>query len=128
MIYANSLSHPNMFSTISGKTMVDSGLLSINKCISLLITTGFTELFGMPEFGSGIYEATFDFVTDNYLDTLKLIISDAIKKYEHRVQCDPEDIKATYDETTNHIHITVGYTIVKSGEYSETELSVGVNQ
>ena len=60
MVYTTSISHPNMFSTVTGETIVDTALESINRCISLLILTGFTELFGNPAFGSGIYEAQFE--------------------------------------------------------------------
>lgn len=126
MVYSNSLSHPNMFSTVSGRTMVDTAIESINRCISLLILTGITELFGEPEFGSAIYETTFDFVTDAYIDQLKLIISDAIAKFEKRVVCKPEDINARYNNETNNIHITIGYNVKNSQQFVETDFEVEV--
>ena len=126
MVYTNSISHPNMFSTVTGKTMIDTALESINRCITLLILSGFTELFGDPAFGSGIYELTFDYVTESYFDQLRLVICDAISKYEHRVTCDREDIYITHDPTTNHVYIRVGYTIKGSNQYSEASINMEV--
>lgn len=128
MVYTTSLSHPNMFSTITGKTIVDTALESINRCITLLILTGFTELFGNPEFGSGIYEATFDYVTDSYKDQLKLIISDAVTKFETRVICNRDNIFVEHNPETNHIFIRVGYVIKGSNQYSETIVNMEVQK
>lgn len=126
MVYTTSISHPNMFSTVTGETIVDTALESINRCISLLILTGFTELFGNPAFGSGIYEAQFDYVTDAYKDQLKLIISDAIARFESRVTCDRDNIYVTHNPENNHIFIRVGYTIKGSNQYSETIINMEV--
>lgn len=127
MIYTNSLSHPNMFSASSGKTMIDTATESINRCIALLIQTGFGELFGNPELGSGLYEVTFDYVNQQYFDTLKNILVDAISKFESRVTTSNDMIRISVDPKNNHIHITVGYTISDSNQYNETSLDIGVN-
>lgn len=127
MIYTNSLSHPNMFSTVSGKTMIDTTTESINRCIALLVQTGFGELFGLPELGSGLYEVTFDYVNQQYFDTLKNIIVDAVTKFESRVTVSEDMIKVKVNETNNHISITIGYMISDTDQYNETEVNVGVN-
>lgn len=127
MIYTNSLSHPNMFSTSSGKTMIDTATESINRCIALLVQTGFGELFGNPELGSGLYEVTFDYVNQQYFDSLKNILVDAITKFESRVTTSSDLITVTADPENNHIHITIGYVISESNQYNETSLNVGVN-
>ncbi len=127
MIYTNSLSHPNMFSTSSGKTMVDTAIESINRCIALLVQTGFGELFGQPELGSGLYEVTFDYVNNQYFDTLKNIIVDAITKFESRVTTNHDMIHVNVNPENNHIHITIGYSLNETNQYNETSLSVGVN-
>lgn len=127
MIYTNSLSHPNMFSASSGKTMIDTATESINRCIALLIQTGFGELFGNPELGSGLYEVTFDYINQQYFDSLKNIIVDAIEKFESRVETSIDMINVETNPENNHIHITIGYMISESNQYNETTVNVGVN-
>lgn len=126
MVYTTSLSHPNMFSAVTGETLIDTALESINRCIALLILTGFTELFGNPAFGSGIYEAQFDYVTEAYKDQLKLIISDAVTQFESRVICERDNVYVTHNPETNHIFIRVGYVIKGSNQYSETIVNMEV--
>ena len=127
MIYTNSLSHPNMFSTVSGKTMLDTAIESINRCIALLIQTSFGELFGFPELGSGLYEVTFDYVNNQYFDTLRNIIVDAITKFESRVITSDNMIRVEFIPETSHIHITVGYELADTNQYNETSIEVGVS-
>ena len=116
-----------MFSASSGKTMIDTATESINRCIALLVQTGFGELFGNPELGSGLYEVTFDYVNQQYFDTLKNILVDAISKFESRVTTTIDMISVENNPENNHIHITIGYTINESNQYNETSLDVGVN-
>lgn len=104
--------------------MVDTTLESINRCISLLVLTGFTELFGSPEFGSGLYEATFDHISEAYFEQLKLIISDAITKFESRVICNRENIQVAHNPENNHVYIRIGYTVLGTNQHSETIVSV----
>ena len=127
MIYTNSLSHPNMFSASSGRTMIDTATESINRCIALLIQTGFGELFGNPELGSGLYEVTFDYVNQQYFDSLKNILVDAISKHEHRVTTTEDMINVENNPENNHIHITIGYMISGTDQYGETSVNVGVD-
>ena len=105
--------------------IVDSGYIS--NPVALLVQTGFGELFGLPELGSGLYEVTFDYVNQQYFDTLKNIIVDAVTKFESRVTISEDMIKVKVNEMNNHISITIGYMISDTDQYNETEVNVGVN-
>lgn len=126
MIYTTSLSHPNMFSTISGKTMLDTTFEAINRRIALLVQTAYTELFGYPQFGCGLYETTFDYADEVMYSTLQSMISDSITKFESTIECTREMITVSRDPNTQHIKITIGYRIKNSEQYGSTDLSLGV--
>ena len=125
MVYKSSLSFPNMFSTISGKTMVDTSIEAINRRLSLLILSAYTELFGDPNFGCGIYEITFDYATEVTYQKLKDMIYESITNYESCVETSPDMIQVDFNKENNHIEVTVNYIIVNSNLTGSTRVDLG---
>lgn len=130
MIYTTSLSFPNIFSTISGKTMLDTTFEAINKRLLLLVQSAYLELFGDPDFGCGIYEITFDYATDITFDLLKKMISESIEKYEPSIYVSTDMINVSINNKNNHIEITINY-IVRDSDMSGSatmNMDLGVSE
>ena len=125
MTYKSSLSFPNIFSTISGKTTIDTTIEAINRRISLLILSAYTELFGDPNFGCGIYEITFDYAAELTYQKLKDMIYDSVTKYESCAETSPDMIHVKFNEKSNHVEVTVGYNVVKSSLSGSTSVDLG---
>lgn len=125
MTYKSSLSFPNIFSTISGKTMIDTTIEAINKRISLLVLSAYTELFGDPNFGCGVYEITFDYAAEITYQKLKDMICDSITKYESCAETSPDMIQVKFNNKNNHIEVTVGYNVVNSNLSGSTSVDLG---
>ena len=125
MTYKSSLSFPNIFSTISGKTMIDTTIEAINKRLSLLILSAYTELFGDPNFGCGVYEVTFDYAAEITYQRLKDMIYDSITQYESCVETSPDMIHINFDNKTKHIGVTVGYNVVNSTLSGSATMDLG---
>lgn len=126
MIYTTSLSFPNMFSTISGKTMLDTTFEAINTRLSLLIQSAYLELFGDPNFGCGIYEITFDYAVDATFDLLKKMISESIEKYEPSVYVSMDMIDVSVNKESNHIEITINYIVRDSDMQGQTTMNMNL--
>ena len=130
MIYTTSLSFPNMFSTINGKTMLDTTFEAINTRLSLLMQSAYTELFGDPNFGCGLYEITFDYASEAAFMLLKQVISESIDKYEPSLFVPLDNIVININEENNHIEITIIY-IIKDSEISSSttvQMNLGVSE
>lgn len=125
MAYTSSLSFPNIFSTITGKTMIDTSIEAINKRLSLLVLSAYTELFGDPNFGCGIYEVTFDYAAEITFQRLKDMISDSASLYESCVTISPEMIDVEFNRETNHILVTINYIVRNSGISNSTTVDLG---
>lgn len=128
MKYTTSLSFPNIFSTISGRTMLDTAFEAINRRVSLLVQSAYLELFGEPDFGCGIYELTFDYAIDETFELLGQMISDSIGKYEPSIYVTKDMIDVSVDNNTNHIKITINYIIKDSDMNGHTTIDLGVSE
>lgn len=128
MIYTNSLSFPNIFSTVSGKTMLDTSFEAINRRLSLLVQSAYLELFGDPEFGCGIYELTFDYAVDTTFHLLKEMITDSISIYEKSIIVKQDMIDVSINNENNHINITINYIIRDSDMQGAASMSLGVSE
>ena len=128
MKYTTSLSFPNVFSTISGRTMLDTAFEAINRRLSLLIQSAYMELFGEPDFGCGIYELTFDYAVEDTFLMLKKMIADSIDKYEPSIIVNRDMIDVYTNRDNNHIEITINYIIRDSDMNGSTTMSLGVSE
>lgn len=128
MIYTTSLSFPYIFSTISGKTMLDTSFEAINRRLSLLVQSAYTELFGDPDFGCGIYELTFDIANEETFSLLKDMLVDSIKKYEPSIIVNLSSIDIYANKENNHINITINYIIADTSLSGSADISLGVSE
>lgn len=128
MLYTKSVKHPQMFGLISGKTDLDDNIISINRCLGLLLTSAKGELFGQPDFGSRLYEMLFDQYSQTYEEMVKQEIVDTITKYETRISIDTNDItiKQNTDGLRNSYSITIHYVV--SNSLQENEFNVIVEE
>lgn len=128
MLYTKSIKHPQMFGLISGKTDLDDNIISINRCLGLLLTSAKGELFGQPDFGSRLYEMLFDQYSQTYEEMVKQEIVDTITKYETRISIDTNDItiKQNTDGLRNSYSITIHYVV--SNSLQENEFNVIVEE
>ena len=127
MIYTSSISFPNIFSPVSGKTKIDTTFNAINKRLSLLIQTAYMELFGNPEFGCGIYETMFDYANNATFDILRRKIFDSIKKFENTIIVSEDTININFNPLNNHVEIHIGYTIKDTSIKGETSLEMNTD-
>lgn len=125
MAYTSSLKFPNIFSTISGKTIVDTSIEAINRRLGLLVLSAYTELFGDPNFGCGIYEITFDYASEITFQQLKDMISESITIYESTVSCSSDMINVEFNRETNHIFVTINYIVKNSAISNSTTVDLG---
>lgn len=127
MIYNTSLSHPYMFSTISGKTMLDTSFEAINRRLKLLLLTGYNEMFMNPNLGCGLYETTFDYADEPTYIVIRDMICDSIDKFEKSIEVTKDMIDISMDNSTNHIKITINYRVRNTDLYGSTDLGFEVN-
>lgn len=133
MLYTNSISFPNMFNIESGNTVLDSEILSINRCLGLLLTTAKGELLGDPDFGCDLYKNLFDQYSSEYADVMKDSLVNDILKYESRITLTSTDIKIDNSSTVgdrNAYNITISYKLKNSNTYNDFSLTLsemGVN-
>ena len=122
LLYTKSIKYPSTFDLISGKTVLDDKLVSINRCISLILTSAKGELLGDPEYGSRLYELLFDQYSDNLQKIVKAEIVDCISQYESRVTISDSDITIEHNDNTdrNSFNVTINYTLKNSTVQSTT--------
>lgn len=128
MIYTTAVSFPNIFSTATGKTKLNATFEAINTRLSVLIQTAYTELFGNPDFGCGIYEATFDYASEDSFDALADNLSEAIERFEPTLTVSSDMIEIKFNQQTHHIEITINYILKNTNFSSSTTLDLGVSE
>jgi phage baseplate assembly protein W len=128
MLYTKTIKHPILFDLVSGKTDLDDNVVSINRCLGLLLTSAKGELFGQPDFGSRLYEMLFDQYSQTYEEAVKQEIVDTITKYETRISISTNDvtIKENTDGLRNSYSITIHYVV--SNSLQENEFNVIVEE
>lgn len=121
MLYTKSIKHPVLFDLVSGKTSLDENIISINRCLALLLTSAKGELLGQPDFGSRLYELLFDQYSNTYEEVVKQDIVDAITKYETRITINTSDITITQNEDSirNSYSIKIHYVVTNSLQQNE---------
>ena len=126
MLYTKSIKYPETFNLISGKTDLDEFVVSINRCLGLLLTTAKGELLGDPDFGCKLYEMLFDHYNENFTEDVKQEIVDEVTKFEKRINITKNniDIKENTKNGRNSYTITIRYTVKNSTQQSETQISV----
>ena len=126
MLYTKSIKYPETFNFISGRTDLDEFIVSINRCLGLLLTTAKGELLGDPDFGCRLYEMLFNHYNDNFAESVKDEIVDAISKFEKRINVAKNniDIKENTVNGRNSYTITIRYVVKNSTQQSETQISV----
>ena len=124
MLYKKSIRHPIVFGLQSGKTEYDDDIVSINRCIGLILTSAKYELFGDPSYGSRLYELLFEQYSDSLDSKIKEEIVSAISTYETRVVVSEQDITITHNENTdrNSYNITINYRLSNSDQAGSAEL------
>ena len=129
MLYTKSIKYPNTFDLISGKTQLDEKLVSINKCIALILTSAKGELLCDPDFGSTLYELLFEQYSDNLQKVIKSEIVSCVSKYESRVVFGEENITITQntDGNRNSFTITINYTVRNSSAQSTVDVELEEN-
>lgn len=116
------LSFPNIFNVITGKTNLDTGKESINRCLYLLLNSMTPELLGDPIFGSDLLEHIFDYEGTLLEEMVKSKILKAVNLYETRISLTAEDITLTYEEKS--VLITMNYYIKAEGVRSSFTLAM----
>ena len=126
MLYTKSIKHPQMFDLTSGKTDLDDNVISINRCLGLLLTSAKGELLGDPDFGSRLYEMLFDQYSQTFEELVKQEIVETITKYETRIQITTNDItiKENKDGLRNSYKITIHYVVSNSMQENEFNVTV----
>lgn len=123
MLFKKSISYPQVFDSISGRTLLDDEFTSINRCIALILTSAKGELLGSPDFGSRLYELLFDpLVEDTRTNIIDEIVK-TLKKYEKRITIDKNDVDVVKDEKKqNSYKITISYKLANSDIENSTIL------
>lgn len=126
MLYTKSIKHPQMFDLTSGKTDLDDNIVSINRCLGLLLTSAKGELFGDPNFGSRLYELLFDQASKTLDEIIKQEIVDAVTEFETRVQISTNDItiQENKDGLRNSYTITIHYVVSNSMQQNDFNITV----
>lgn len=123
MLFQKSIKFPNIFNNISGDTDTDSNLLSINRCIALLLTTAKGELLGDPDFGCNLYEMLFQPQTEDLMEEIKTNIIESITKYEKRVTINSTNINIELDRDNHKCLIHIDYALRNSDVIGDTEIT-----
>ena len=123
MLFKKSISYPQVFDSISGRTLLDDEFTSINRCIALILTSAKGELLGSPDFGSRLYELLFDpLVEDTRTNIIDEIVK-TLKKYEKRITIDKNDVDVVKDDKKqNSYKITISYKLANSDIENSTIL------
>ena len=126
MLYTKSIKYPETFNLISGKTDLDEYIVSINRCLGLLLTTAKGELLGDPDFGCRLYEMLFNQYSDTFQESIKEEIVETVNKYETRIKLYKNNIDITENKVNgrNSYTITIRYTVKNNSQQSETKISL----
>ena len=116
------LSFPNIFNVTTGKTNLDTGKQSIDRCLYLLLNSMTPELLGDPIFGSDIIEHVFDYEGSLLEEMIRSKILNAVNLYEPRISVTAEDITLTYEDKS--VLITMEYIIKAEGTKSSFTLAM----
>ena len=122
MLLTKSIKYPDTFNYSSGATDLDQDIVSINRCIGLILTTAKMELLGDPDFGCRLYEMLFNQYSGVLEQEIKQEICDSISTYEPRVSVGTDDITITHNENTdrNSYNIKIHYQIRNTSKENET--------
>ena len=127
MLKTKTIKYPRVFSLISGRTEVEDMIVSINRCLGLLLTTAKGELFGDPDFGCRLYETLFDQYSSSMEELVKQDIVENIKKFESRVSVENKDIEIKENPKMNNRNsftITIRYTIPNTTQEQDVDIIV----
>lgn len=122
LVFTNSISHPNEFSLISGKTQLVKEIDSINQSLRLLYTTAKGELFGDPYFGCNLYSFIYDYEGEVLNQMIKDDIIKTASEQETRVNISEKDI--SIEEVDKTLRIVIGYQIRYTNYQSEVVILV----
>ena len=126
MLFKTSIKYPITFNLVSGKTDLDDSIVSINRCIALILTSAKNELLGDPDYGSRLYEMLFDQYSDNLETRIKKEIVDCLTKFESRAYVTENDVTIEHveDSDRNRYKITISYSIIGTNKKSDTSFYV----
>lgn len=126
MLYTKSIKYPETFNLISGKTDLDDYIVSINRCLGLLLTTAKGELLGDPNFGCRLYEMLFDQYSKNLQELIKKDIVENVEKYEKRINIKENNIDIQENEVNgrNSYTVTIRYMVKNSSQQGETKINL----
>lgn len=121
-VFTSSITHPNEFSVITGKTQLIKEIPSIEQSIRLLLTTAKGELFGDPAFGCNLYSYLFEYEGKVLNQLIKDDIVETLTRQDSRVSVSEEDIDIV--EEDRFLRITVRYKVRYSNYSSSTTILV----
>lgn len=126
MIFTTSIKYPNTFNYSSGKTDLDEYVVSINRCIALILTSAKGELLGDPNYGSNLYAMLFDQYSDTFETLVKQEIVECVNTFETRVSLTENNVTIKHNENTdkNSFTITISYTILRTNASYETSITL----
>lgn len=122
MVFVKSISHPNEFSALTGKTQLAGEIRSIEQAMELLLTTTKGELFGDPDFGCNLYTYLMEYQGEVLYQLIKDDIVKTLTDYDTRIYVTAKDITVTPDNGT--LHINISYQIRYTDYNSEYNLLI----
>ena len=115
-------SFPQIINRTSGKIEMSDNVQSINECLGILLRTRPGELFGDPDWGCYLIDRVFKYQGVIVEELIKEDIATAVRKYEPRIIMSPNDV--IISKSVNEIRIYIKYTIKKTGEINEYNMSI----
>lgn len=121
------INYPDIFSELNGSVKVERGTDKINQSIADILGTRIGERFGMPEYGSQLYEVLFE--PNDYMakDMAIEYIKDALNRWEDRIEILNIEVSIPEDEE-HKMDIIINYIISRTNikdYYQFTISSVG---
>lgn len=108
-INSKGIKHPNTFSISKGETLLSREVESINESIRLILSTAKGELFGSPNFGSTLYEYTYDYMTASLSDAIITTIVNDLNEQETRIFLERDDVTTRIEG--NSLVIDINYNL-----------------
>lgn len=105
----NGLSTTKTFDRLTLRTNSITGIEKIQDSIFNILSTRVGERVLMPEFGSRLYLVLFEQNTPIFADLAKFYITDALSKWEKRIELD--GIKVSTETEGNIVPIEISYHI-----------------
>lgn len=115
-------SFPQIVNRTSQDVKFSENTQSINECLGLLLRTRPGELLGDPEYGCFLLDRIFRYNGVIIEPLLKEDITNAIDKYEPRINVKDEDITIVFQDQIVNIYLM--YEIKETGQINQFNLEI----